>query len=149
MTSATLSFVVDASVAVKLFLNEPLTSQAIDLFDRLADEKSVAFHIPDLFYVECANIFWKQCQRGNAVPSKAQADLALLGTLQLQRTSTFDLMNNALTIALTHGISAYDACYVTLAHREGIPMVTADEKLVNKLASTPYQVGWLGNLTLP
>jgi predicted nucleic acid-binding protein len=50
--------VVDASVAVKLYLAEPLATEAIALFGLLTAPVTV-FHVPDLFYVECANIFWK------------------------------------------------------------------------------------------
>ena len=52
---------------------------------------------------------------------------------------------DALPIALTHAISAYDACYVALAQRLSVPFVTADQALVRKLAGTSYAVQWLGS----
>jgi predicted nucleic acid-binding protein len=143
------SYVVDASVAVKLFLAEPLSGQAIDLFALLAGDPAVVFHVPDLFYAECANIFWKQCQRGNCTPAKAQIDQANVCLLRLQATPTSGLAADALAIALAHGITAYDACYVALAQRLGVTFITADEKLVQKLSGAPYAVIWLGNWTPP
>src|SRR6266480_5901068 len=62
MTPTSFSCVVDASVAAQLYVPEPLTSQAAALFAMLA-QANVTFHIPDLFYAECANIFWKKVQR--------------------------------------------------------------------------------------
>ncbi len=56
--TAPISCVVDASVAVKLYLAEPLAAEAAALFALLVDPANV-FHVPDLFYIECANIFWK------------------------------------------------------------------------------------------
>ncbi len=49
------------------------------------------------------------------------------------------LMRMAISIALEHGISAYDASYVAAAHREGWTLVSLDLKdLVSKgLAITP------------
>jgi predicted nucleic acid-binding protein len=140
--------VVDASVAIKLYLAEPLAAEAHALFTCLADTTTI-FHVPDLFYVECANILWKQVQRGSATAPQVAAHYAALATLPLQRTPTFELAADALTIAAAHGITAYDACYVALAQRHGILLLTADERLVRKLAGGPVAVAWLGNWTPP
>ncbi len=134
------SWVVDASVAVKLFLVEPLASQATDLFALLAADATSVFHVPDLFYAEAANIFWKQYQRGSRSLAQAQVDYAALRALRLQVTPVFDLGAEALTIAATHGLSAYDACYLALAQRHGIMLITADNKLVNKLSGSPFSL---------
>jgi predicted nucleic acid-binding protein len=140
--------VVDASVAAQLYVPEPLTAQAVALFRLLADPGTV-FLVPDLFYVECANIFWKKVQRGDCTAAEATGALANIRALRLLPTPTFDLVADALPLAIAHGISAYDACYVTLAHRAGISLITADQRLVQKLTGTPYTVGWLGNWTPP
>ena len=132
-------YVVDASVAVKLYLAELLSNEAHALFACLADPTTV-FHVPDLFFAECANIFWKHMQRGNATDVEAASHLASLAAIPLMRTSTFDLFNDALTIALRHGITAYDSCYLALAQRHGIPTICADDKLVKKMAGSPHQV---------
>jgi predicted nucleic acid-binding protein len=135
--------IVDASVAVKLYLAEPLATEAIALFGLLTDPANV-FHVPDLFYAECTNIFWKYVQRHLATVAQVTGYLASPRVLPLQRTPTFDLIDNALPLALTHGITAYDACYVALAPRLGLPFITADQKLEQKLAAAGLSVTWLG-----
>ena len=90
--------VVDASVAVKLYLAEPLATEAVALFGLLTDPVNV-FHVPDLFYVECANIFWKYVQRHLATTAQTTGYLTSLKALPLQRTSTFDLVDDALSLA--------------------------------------------------
>ncbi len=67
--SGSLVCVVDASVAIKLFLAEPLSSEAHALFACLATSSST-FHVPDLLYAECGNILWKHVQRGNGTAAR-------------------------------------------------------------------------------
>ena len=140
--------VVDASVAVKLYLAEPLATEAATLFGLLTDPVNV-FHVPDLFYVECANIFWKYVQRRLATATQATGSLTSLKALPLQHTPTVDLVDEALTLAVAHGITAYDACYVALAQRRSLPLLTADQKLQQKLATTGLPVTWLGTWNPP
>lgn len=140
--------VVDASVAVKLYLNEPFAAQAKALFALLGDP-ATQLHVPDLFYAECANILWKQVQRQTLAAAQVMAHAADVAVLPLQCTPTYNLFDDALAVAVTHGISAYDACYVVLAGRLGVPLITADWKLVQKLAGSPHAIVWLGSWTPP
>jgi predicted nucleic acid-binding protein len=146
--SGPLICVVDASVAIKLYLAEPLATEAHAVFACLADSAS-AFHVPDLFYAECGNILWRQTQRGNCTAALAASHFAGVAQLPLQRTATADLCPDALTLALAHGITVYDACYVALAQRLAIPLITADEKLANKLSTLTPSVHWLGSGVVP
>ncbi len=50
--------VVDTSVCIKQFITDPLTLKVNQLFDHLSNPQTEIF-IPDLFYIECANTFWK------------------------------------------------------------------------------------------
>ena len=143
------AYVVDASTAVKLYLTEPLVAEAVALFDLLTAIPRAAFHVPDLFYVECANIFWKQVRKGVLTAAQVAAFDADLRALPLNRVPTFELTVSALPIATTYDVTAYDACYLALAQRLGIPLVTADQKLHNKLAGTSLAPVWLGAWTLP
>ncbi|HJW83846.1 MAG TPA: type II toxin-antitoxin system VapC family toxin, partial [Anaerolineae bacterium] len=54
-----------------------------------------------------------------------------------------------LTIAIAHGVTAYDACYIALAQQLGTPCVTADEKLARQVAPASYNVRWLGDFDIP
>jgi predicted nucleic acid-binding protein len=141
--------VVDASTAVKLYLTEPLAAEATALCALLSRNPPADFHVPDLFYVECANIFWKQVREGALTAAEAAQYDAKLHGMPLFRTPTFDLTASALPIATTYDTTAYDACYVALARRLGIPLVTADQKLQAKLTGSPHNVIWLGAWTPP
>ena len=136
--------VVDASVGIKLFVAEPLSDQAYALFSGLSASPPVDLYVPDLFFIECANILWKYVRRGQCPLATAQADLADLGLLQLHSTATKDLMEEALVLAVEHSISAYDACYAALARRLDLPLVSADKALCKAI---PWTV-WLGEIDL-
>jgi len=149
MNTSALNCVVDASVGIKLFVKEELSEKTHALFAHLTASSPAQFYVPDLFFIECTNILWKYTYRFDYPADKARKNLINLEKLALQRTPTSDLMVEALDIAVPHSISAYDACYVALAQRLSLPLITADEKLVNKLANSTYTVQWLKDFPIP
>jgi predicted nucleic acid-binding protein len=145
---APLRAVLDASAAVKIFVPETLSAQAQAVFARFASENGAELFVPDFFFVECANVFWKWVQR-SAYPEKdVQAHLRDLTGLGLTVIPAQAIAEEALEIALRHRITAYDACYVAASKQTRFPLITADEKLVMKLAKGSYDVQWLGDIEL-
>lgn len=136
--------VIDASVGIKLFVREDLSDRAEGLFVLLAAESAAHFYVPDLFFVECANILWKYARRFGYPHESALQDVAALTQLKLRSVSTADLVEAALRIGLKHGLSAYDASYLALAERLRLPLITADQRLVEAVADSPHNVHWLG-----
>lgn len=149
MTAAPKRCVVDASVAIPLVVAEPLSGHAQALFERQAQDSTVYYAVPDLFYAECANVLWKYVQRFNLAEKIAKENLARIASLDLHGTDLRSLAMPALKLALAFSVSAYDACYLAAAERLHIPLVTADERLVQKLAKGPVKVLGLGDLDLP
>lgn len=125
--------VVDASVGIKLFVDEPFSEQAHWLFNGLASDPPAVYHVPDLFFIECANILWKYTRRFGRPLGDSLADLADLGRLALRVVSTADLMEETLALAVQTGLTAYDACYASLAQRLNLSLVTADEALCQSI----------------
>jgi predicted nucleic acid-binding protein len=138
-------YVVDGSVAIKLFIDEPFSEQAEVLFSILKDDPAGEFYVPDLFFIECTNVLWKHIKRFGYPEEKAYEDLAALRGLSLQSFVTGELVADALMIAVAHDITAYDACYLALGQQLKIPLVTADERLSKKMADTVHVVQWLAD----
>ena len=139
--------VLDASVAAKWFLpraGEPLADEALALLRQYANGE-IEFMVPDLFWVEFGNVLWKAV-RTRRIPEKA-ATQALIDMLDysLPTLGGRGLAEDALAIAVSTGRTVYDALYLALAVQRGSTFITADERLVNALA-THWPVKWLGVL---
>jgi len=141
----TRGWVVDANIVAKLFLTEEFSDTAHELFRNLAGVRK-RFFVPDLLFVECANIFWKHVRRFGFPADEARERLQDLRSLDLRSVSSTALLADALDLALEFGISAYDASYVALARDLSAPLITADRKLIGKLDGSGVEVCWLGDL---
>jgi len=124
-------FVVDASVAIKWVVEEAGTPQAIAL------RRSAKLIAPDLIVAECANVLWKKTQRGELTPREADLAARLLERVDIELAPTRGLLAAATRIALAIAHPAYDCIYVALALARQTRYVTADQRLVDKLARLP------------
>lgn len=140
--------VVDASVGVKQFIPNPTPTKVNQLFDHLIYPETEIF-VPDLFYVECANVLWKYIRAGLYAATDIPRDLTTLKNLPLHRVSTIDLVTDAVDISLNYEISVYDACYVALSEQVKATLLTYDRKLVNKLVGSSYNICLFDNFQIP
>lgn len=125
-----MTVVVDASVVMKWYVDEPGTLEAIALHD--GDELLVA---PDLLLSEVANGAWQKVRRGLISSEQATAMLQDLGASNVTFRRGRALVPRALELALEIGDSVYDCIYLALAEREALVHVTADEKLHRRVVA--------------
>lgn len=135
MTDAPLRFVVDASVGIKLFVDEDYSDKVHTLFEQLAADPPANLYVPDLFFIECTNILLKYTRRFGRSLEDSRADLVDLGHLSLRVVPTAELMEDAFLLGAEQNITAYDACYAVLASRLSLPLVTADEPLAKAVGA--------------
>lgn len=140
--------VLDASVGIKQFIPDPLSPKVDRLFTLLVSSQIEIF-VPDLFYIESANILWKYVRASLYPVANIEGNLNTLKALPLRVVSTVDLMQEAVNIGLNYGITAYDGCYVALSEQVNAPLLTLDKKLVNALKSSPYNVLGFDEFSLP
>jgi predicted nucleic acid-binding protein len=122
--------VLDTSVSIKQFINDPLTPKVNQLLDHLPYWQTEIF-VPDLFYIESTNTLLKYVRAGLYSVAEVQNDLTALKSLSLRVISMAELMGDAFQIAYTYRISAYDASYIALSQRVTAPLLTLDQKLIN------------------
>jgi predicted nucleic acid-binding protein len=126
-------FIVDASVGIKWYVPEIHEADA----QRLRDPAH-QLHLPTLFDVEIANILWKKRRRGELTRPEADDILVKVAGLPLIRHPEAPLLSVAFNLADQTGRTVYDCLYLALAVQLGGQMVTADHRLVNALATTPW-----------
>jgi predicted nucleic acid-binding protein len=127
------AIVVDASVAAALFLDDPFSKAAQATFAR-AQANDDDLHAPDLLLIECASALWKRVYRGEldrASAMTAMGELARLEGLELHPMN-HQVVPPALSIAIAHSITVYDAAYAALAVQLGGFVVTADGRFVDR-----------------
>ena len=131
MSEVVLRCVLDASVGIKLFVEEDFSEKVERLFAKLAEDPQTEIHVPDLFYIECANILLKYTRRFDRPLEDSLADIKDLSNLALQVTSTAELVEDAIRLADKKNLTAYDACYAVLAQKLNLPLITADAPMAN------------------
>ena len=136
-----MKLVVDASVAAKWLVPEVLSQEAVSLLQ--PDNELI---VPELFWAEVGNILWKKARAGELQNTDAVMRFDALASMGLRTISNAPIARMAIEVALSTRRTVYDSLYIALAMTEGCRFVTADERLVNGLAGTPYRahVVWLG-----
>lgn len=137
--------VVDASVALAAVLLEPLHEQALAVLDRSGAKASGSL-CPDVFDTECAAGIVKAVRQGRLREDLMERTWAQLSGLPLERCPAVLIGADALAVALRHGVSAYDAMYVALSLTAGLPLVTADDRLVRMLTGSDCELIPLENI---
>ncbi len=131
--------VVDSCVVIKWLVAEPGSEAAKQLLGPYG-AGHLEFLAPDFIYAKLGNILWKKVRRQTITIEEAERAPAVLRQLRLQLVASADLINEAMRIGMAHDQSPYDCLYVALSRRAGCPLVTADEKLVRKVAGAYPQV---------
>ena len=116
--------------------------EAFQLFRRYA-KGEIQLLVPDLFWAELANIFWKAMRQGRCAKATAEMALVSLKERKLPTVSSLSVLDVAFGIATAFDRTIYDALYVALAVHSKAQFVTADERLANALAAH-LPVKWLG-----
>jgi predicted nucleic acid-binding protein len=127
------TIVLDTSVVVALYVEEPLSpaARAALLGCREAGDE---LHAPDLLLIECANALWKRVGRGELDGGSALTaikDLAALEDLDLHPLDA-RIVPPALSLAIGHSLTAYDAAYAALAMQLGATVLSGDRRFVER-----------------
>jgi predicted nucleic acid-binding protein len=124
------AFVLDASVALRWFLDHPVPSYANRVRQLLISGSSAV--VPALWHLEMANGLVIAQRRG--VLSASDVDRSLLDLEQLlaqmiQSDAALVSIRQSLLTARKFQITSYDAAYLETAQRANLPLATLDQPL--------------------
>jgi predicted nucleic acid-binding protein len=124
--------IIDASVAFKLLVEEE-GSEAAAAYAVAGDLQA-----PILLLSEVANALWKAIQRGQILGEGAPERLTSLPSL-LSMLDETSLMMRALEISVELAHPVYDCVYLAVAEDLDTQLLTADQRLLRKLAGTAWR----------
>ena len=126
-----MAFVLDASVTACWAFQDEAHPDAGLAFRRIRTEEAV---VPASWWFEVRNILVVNERRRRIAESDTAVFLMNLSRLPIRVDRTPD-EGALLRLARTHRLSVYDAAYLELAQREGLPLATLDADLRKAAAS--------------
>ena len=126
-----MSFVLDNSVAMCWLLNDGRPADVAYALKVLDALKQTAATVPGLWALEAANVVVKAEAKGLVTEARTQVFAATLMRLNITTdTATANhALSDTLNLARRYKLSAYDAAYLELALRRGLPLATLDADL--------------------
>lgn len=121
-----MSFVVDCSVAARWLLPDEATAYTEAVFDLLNKQDAV---VPALFLSEFSNVFLKLLRQRKLSRETASGAVQRFAALGLEVDHNTPEPERLFTLAEHYGLSAYDATYLELALRRGVPLACWDGSL--------------------
>lgn len=128
-------FVLDNSVVMRWLLNDGSPERlayASNVLGLLTQETSEAL-VPGVWPLEVANVLVKAQTKGVISEARASAFVGLLSEMAItvDASTAAHALGETLQLARRFRLSSYDAAYLELALREGLPLATLDTDLQN------------------
>lgn len=136
-----MSMVLDTSATLAWIYPGEQTEAIRGVFDRVT---TTGAWVPSLWRLEVANSLEMGVRRGRIDPVFRDATLADFELLPIQADTETEkhAWRGTLRLAERHRLTVYDAAYLELAMRRGLPLATLDREL--RLAAHTERVALLG-----
>ena len=128
-----MNFVLDASVTLAWLLRDANARSEAYAFDvlKLIRAPDTQIEVPATWSLEIANVVARSEAKGHVTEAESEAFLELLRSAPITvdaATATYAL-SDTIQLARRYQLSAYDASYLELALRAGLPLATLDADL--------------------
>lgn len=122
------SYVLDCSVAISWIFKDEDNTKARKLRELLLKKDAL---VPSLWAIEVSNVLWMSEKKKRITAFQSSTYKKILDTMPIRVDSnTSNLaMGRTLELAREYDITVYDACYLELSLRFGIPLATFDKQL--------------------
>ncbi|MFB0936271.1 MAG: type II toxin-antitoxin system VapC family toxin [Propionivibrio sp.] len=131
-------FVLDNSVVMRWLFADG-SQEAIDYSARILDllqHEDNAAAVPCVWALEVGNVIVRAEAKGVLQEARSAEFLGILQDMSIETDprSTTHALGDTIQLARRYGLSTYDASYLELALREGLPLATNDQALRKALA---------------
>ena len=136
-----MSVVLDSSVTLAWVFDDETTPAIRQVFEGIVERGAI---VPGLWWLEVANSLTVAVRRkriDSEFRRAALSDLALLDIGTDQQTASL-AWSETLNLADQHRLTLYDAAYLELARRRGLPLATLDQEL--RAVAVTMNVGLVG-----
>lgn len=122
------AFVLDSSLALCWCFEDEATEGTRQLLEHLRTEGAA---VPNLWHVEIANVLGLAERRRRITAAETAQFIALLETLEIDvdEETWLQAFGRILALARQERLTAYDAAYLELAMRLGVPLASKDREL--------------------
>jgi len=121
--------VLDVTLSCAWCFADEASEPAWAILERLQGGRA---HVPALWLWETANVLVHAERRGRISPAAIRTYLGLLEGLPIsidQPSTAASAWHDSLALARSHRLTSYDAAYLELALRRGLPLATCDKAL--------------------
>ena len=120
--------VIDSSISIAWCFPDEQDQYSQTVLNALASEQAC---VPDLWHLEVANTLLVGERRKRSTQANTVTWIGFLSSLPIavDDETKAHAFGNTLSLARDHNLSAYDAAYLELAIRRGLPLATIDGKL--------------------
>jgi predicted nucleic acid-binding protein len=126
-------FVVDNSVVMSWYFKDETNKYADTVLDKLTGATAV---VPSIWPLEVVNVLIVAERQKRLSESDSIRFLTLLSQLPIVvEYERPEMMKELLALARAYNLSSYDASYLYLAMRKGLPIATLDNKLIEAAIS--------------
>ena len=125
--------VLDASVTLTWLLKDAGERSEAYAFDVLRQIRAPGseIHVPVTWGLEIGNVIARSEAKGIVTEAQSEGFLALLSAvpISVDGSTATHALSETLQLARRYRLSSYDASYLELAMRAGLPLATLDEAL--------------------
>ena len=141
------NFVIDNSVVMAWCFEDETSQYADTILGSLEVFKAI---VPSIWPLEVGNVLLVAERRKRLSEAGSARFIALLTELpiMIEQESPERMMREILALAREHQISSYDASYLDLAMRKGVPIATLDDGLIKAAERSQVPIMKRARLTL-
>lgn len=123
-----MSFVLDSSVAIAWQMPDEGSQNLAALFDRFLNQGAL---VPSLWRLEVANTLLVAQRRGRIDADFRKAAIAdfMMMPVTVDQETDIHAWRDTIDLADRFALTVYDATYLELARRRGLPLATLDKAL--------------------